>query len=51
MTRDEYIFLIILIVNLVVSVIYLLAGIFLIVPARSVAAEKDSEILYDNSVF
>ncbi len=48
MTRDQYIFLIILIVNLVVSVIYLLAGIFLIVPARSVTAEKDSEILYDN---
>ena len=48
MTRDEYIFLIVLIVNLVVSVIYLLAGIFLIVPARSVTAEKDSEILYDN---
>ena len=48
MTRDEYIFLIVLIVNLVVSVIYLLAGVFLMVPARSVTAEKEGGILYDN---
>ncbi|WP_243127474.1 hypothetical protein [Schaedlerella arabinosiphila] len=34
MARDEYIFLIILAVNLIVSVLYLAAGIVLMVPAR-----------------
>lgn len=48
LASDEYIFLIILLVNLVISVLYLLAGMFLVVPARSLAAEKDTEIVYDN---
>ena len=49
MARDEYIFLIILAVNLIVSVLYLAAGIVLMVPARaSLADGNDEEILYDN---
>ena len=49
MARDEYIFLIILAVNLIVSVLYLTAGIVLMVPARaSLADGNDEEILYDN---
>lgn len=49
LARDEYIFLIILLVNLIVSVIYLLAGVFLVVPAHALAADKeDGERLYDN---
>lgn len=49
LARDEYFFLIILFVNLVISVIYLLAGVFFVVPAHALAArEEDEEILYDN---
>lgn len=49
MARDEYIFLIVLVVNLIVSVIYLLAGVFIFVPVRASLAEKNgTEILYDN---
>lgn len=49
MARDEYIFLIVLVVNLIVSVIYLLAGVFVFVPGRAALAEKNgTEILYDN---
>lgn len=49
LARDEYIFLIILAVNLLVSILYLLAGIVLIVPMRaSLADEHAVEILYDN---
>ena len=49
MARDEYIFLIILAVNFIVAVLYLLAGIVLIVPTRaSLADEHDTEVLYDN---
>ena len=49
MARDEYIFLIILAVNLIVSVLYLAAGIVLMVPAHaSLADGNDEEILYDN---
>ena len=49
MARDERIFLIILIVNLIISLLYLLAGALFIVPAHS-AVQKDeqTEILYDN---
>ncbi len=35
LARDERIFLIILIVNLIVAVLYLLAGIFFLVPAQA----------------
>ncbi len=49
MARDEHIFLIVLAVNLIVSVIYLLAGVFVFVPGRAALAKKDgTEILYDN---
>lgn len=49
MARDEYFFLIILAVNFIVAVLYLLAGIVLIVPTRaSLADEHDTEVLYDN---
>jgi type III secretory pathway component EscR len=40
MARDEYIFLIILAVNLIVSVLYLAAGIVLMVPARASLARR-----------
>ena len=49
MARDEYIFLIVLAVNFIVSVAYLIAGVVLVVPARaSLADENDTEVLYDN---
>lgn len=49
MARDELIFLIIIAVNLLVSLIYLLAGILVVVPAHALAAgEDETEILYDN---
>lgn len=49
MARDERIFIIILIVNLIVSLVYLLAGILFIVPAHAAAEKEDgAEILYDN---
>lgn len=48
MMRDEYIFLIILLVNLIVAVVYLLAGVLLVVPAHTAVAEKDKEVLFDN---
>ena len=49
LARDEYIFLMILAVNLTVSVIYLLAGILIAVPRRAALAEENhTEVLYDN---
>ena len=49
LARDERIFLIILIVNLIVAVLYLLAGIFFLVPAHAaVCDEEKTEPLYDN---
>lgn len=50
LARDEKIFVIILGVNLIISLVYLLAGIFIIVPARSAAedGEENAEILHDN---
>lgn len=48
LAKDERIFLIILIVNTVISLLYLLAGMFLIVPFHSAAKEEEEEILYDN---
>ncbi|MCI8834571.1 MAG: hypothetical protein HFH24_04225 [Ruminococcus sp.] len=49
MGREEFFFLIILAVNFMVSLLYLLAGIILIVPARaSLADEEETEVFYDN---
>lgn len=49
MAGDERIFIIILIVNLVVSLAYLLAGVLFIVPPHAAAEKEDgAEILYDN---
>lgn len=46
---DERIFVIILIVNLIVSLVYLLAGILFLVPAHAAVEDKDgAEVLYDN---
>ncbi len=48
MSEDEIIFLYILLVNLFIATVYLLAGIFIIVPAHAAAQEDESaEILYD----
>lgn len=49
MARDERIFIIIFIGNLILSLVYLLAGMFFIVPAHSAAdKEEGAEELYDN---
>lgn len=49
LARDEYIFLMILAANLIVSVIYLLAGILIAVPCRAALAEENhTEVMYDN---
>lgn len=46
---DERIFLIVLIVNLIVSLAYLLSGVLFLVPARAAAEDKEgAEILHDN---
>ncbi len=49
LARDERIFLMVLLVNLVVALIYLLAGALLIVPAHAAVADREKEeFLYDN---
>ncbi|MCI9215514.1 hypothetical protein AALA78_07865 [Lachnospiraceae bacterium 42-17] len=49
LARDEFVFLIVLAVNFLAALIYLLAGIFLVVPARaSISDTEETEILYDN---
>ena len=48
LARDERIFLMILIGNLIVALIYLLVGVLFIVPAHSAAQDDETEILYDN---
>lgn len=49
LARDERIFLIILVVNLIVSLIYLLIGILFIVPVQSAAEDEEGkEVLHDN---
>lgn len=49
LARDESIFLMILLVNLIVAVVYLLAGILLAVPARSAMEDEEGkEKLFDN---
>lgn len=49
MARDEVLFLIILAVNFIVSLVYLLVGVLVTVPAHDLAAREDGEEkLYDN---
>lgn len=49
LARDERIFLIVLLVNLVVALVYLLAGALFIVPAHAAATDREKEeFLYDN---
>ena len=49
LAKDERIFLLILIVNLIISLIYLLAGILFVVPARFAMEDKEGgERLSDN---
>ena len=49
LAADERIFLMILLGNLAVALIYLLAGVLLFVPVHAAARDKEeSEILYDN---
>ena len=43
LAKDERIFLLILIVNLIISLIYLLAGILFVVPARFAMEDKEGE--------
>lgn len=49
LARDERNFLMILLVNLIVSIAYLLAGSLIVVPARSAAEDEEGkEVLHDN---
>ena len=49
LARDEFVFLIILIVNLVIALIYLLVGCLLVVPTQNLLEEEDAqETLHDN---
>lgn len=48
MTWDERIFLFVLLGNLIVSVLYLLIGVLVLVPAHEAAREEGEEALYDN---
>lgn len=48
LTRDEYIFFMIVIINLIVAVLYLLTGIFILVPVRNRKKEGQEERLHDN---
>ena len=47
LTREEFIFLVIFLVNLLVAVIYLLVGVLLVVPARARKKEGETEVLRD----
>lgn len=48
LTRDEHIFLIIVIINTIVAVLYLLIGALVMVPVRNRKKEGESERLHDN---
>jgi len=48
LARDEIYFIYIILVNLLAATIYLLAGIFFIVPAHEAEKEQNAEVLYDN---
>lgn len=47
LTREEHMFIILLIINLIVAVIYLVCGIFVAVPARK-KQNEEAEFLYDD---
>ncbi|MDE6882289.1 MAG: hypothetical protein K2P48_04150 [Lachnospiraceae bacterium] len=48
LTRDEYLFLIVVIVNTIVAILYLLIGILIMVPIRNRKREGEAERLHDN---
>lgn len=48
LTRDEYIFVIIVIINVIVAVLYLLIGTLILVPVRNREREGEVERLHDN---
>lgn len=48
LTRDEYLFLIIVIINTIVALLYLLIGILIMVPVRNRKREEEAERLHDN---
>lgn len=49
LARDERIFLILLVVNLLIALLYLLIGILVIVPVRAAAEDEEGkEVLHDN---
>lgn len=48
LTRDEYIFLIAVIINTIIAILYLLIGILIMVPARNRKREGEAERLHDN---
>lgn len=48
LTRDEHIFLIIVVINTIVAALYLLIGILIMVPIRNRKREGEAERLHDN---
>ena len=48
LTRDEYIFLIVVIINTIIAALYLLIGILIMVPVRNRKREGEAERLHDN---
>lgn len=48
LTRDEYIFLIAVIINTIIAILYLLIGILIMVPVRNRKREGEAERLHDN---
>ena len=51
LAKDERIFLLILIVNLIISLIYLLAGILFVVPARFAMEDKEGCLTTGGPIF
>lgn len=48
LTRDEHIFLVIVIINTIIAILYLLIGILIMVPIRNRKKEGETELLHDN---
>lgn len=48
LTRDEYLFFIVVVINTVVALLYLLIGILIMVPIRNRKREGEAERLHDN---
>ena len=48
LTLDEYTFLIVVIINTIIAVLYLLIGILVMVPVRNRRKEGETERLHDN---